>query len=76
MPFDMGMVETTRVEHGPLIGEDVKEAVQNRSFGCEIMSAPFVIAHRQVGGLLTGLKAPLDSARHRPRGGEWAGRTL
>lgn len=47
----------------PLIGEDVKEAAQKRIFGFEIMSAPFVIAHWQVGNLLAGLKAPLDPTK-------------
>lgn len=48
----------------PLIGEDVKEAAQKRIFGFEIMSAPFVIAHWQVGNLLAGLKAPLDPTKN------------
>ena len=46
-----------------LIGEDVKEAARERVFGFEIMSAPFVIAHWQVGNLLTSLKAPLDAGK-------------
>lgn len=48
----------------PLIGEDVKEAAHKRIFGFEIMSAPFVIAHWQVGNLLAGLKAPLDPSKN------------
>lgn len=48
----------------PLIAEDVKEAAQKRVFGFEIMSAPFVIAHWQVGNLLAGLKAPLDPTKN------------
>lgn len=44
----------------PLIGEEIKEAAQSRVFGFEIMSAPFVIAHWQVGNLLAELNAPLD----------------
>lgn len=47
----------------PLIGEDVKEAAQKRVFGFEIMSAPFVIAHWQIGNLLAGLNAALDPAK-------------
>lgn len=44
----------------PLIGEDVKEAARDRVFGFEIMSAPFVIAHWQVGNLLASIGAPID----------------
>jgi len=47
----------------PLIGEDVKEAARDRVFGFEIMSAPFVIAHWQVGNLLASLRAPIDSKK-------------
>lgn len=46
-----------------LIGQDVREAAQTRVFGFEIMSAPFVIAHWQVGNLLAGLGAPVDPAK-------------
>lgn len=45
-----------------LIGQDVREAALKRVFGFEIMSAPFVIAHWQIGNLLTSLGAPLDPA--------------
>lgn len=47
----------------PLIGEDVKQAARERVFGFEIMSAPFVIAHWQVGEMLARLKAPIDAAK-------------
>lgn len=48
-----------------LIGEDVKDAARQRVFGFEIMSAPFVIAHWQVGNLLASehLNAPLDASK-------------
>jgi N-6 DNA Methylase len=46
-----------------LIGYDVKDAARERVFGFEIMSAPFVIAHWQVGYLLASLKAPLDASK-------------
>ncbi len=50
-----------------LIGQDVQEAARQRVFGFEIMSAPFVIAHWQVGNLLAGLGAPFDPGkRERP----------
>ena len=46
-----------------LIGQDVQEAAQKRVFGFEIMSAPFVIAHWQVGNLLAGIGAPIDPTK-------------
>jgi hypothetical protein len=46
-----------------LIGQDVQEAARERIFGFEIMSAPFVIAHWQVGNLLANLGAPVDAAK-------------
>jgi predicted helicase len=46
-----------------LIGDDVKDAARERVFGFEIMSAPFVIAHWQVGNLLASLRAPLDASK-------------
>jgi predicted helicase len=44
-----------------LIGDDVKDAARSRVFGFEILSAPFVIAHWQIGDMLAGLNAPLDA---------------
>ena len=46
-----------------LIGQDVQEAARTRVFGFEIMSAPFVIAHWQVGNLLAAIGAPLDATK-------------
>ena len=46
-----------------LIGQDVQEAARERVFGFEIMSAPFVIAHWQVGNLLDELGAPFDPGK-------------
>lgn len=44
--------ETLRAKgEDALIGQDVQEAARERIFGFEIMSAPFVIAHWQVGKL-------------------------
>ena len=49
---------------GALAGARVKEAALNRVFGFEIMPAPFVVAHLQVGLALDELDAPLaDSER-------------
>ncbi|MEQ8965332.1 MAG: type ISP restriction/modification enzyme [Azospirillaceae bacterium] len=42
-----------------LIGEDIKRAAKERVHGFEIMPAPFVVAHLQVGLLLEDLGAPL-----------------
>src|ERR1035437_7194389 len=41
----------------------VKEAAQKRVFGFEIMPAPFVVAHLQMGLLLQNLGVPLDDAK-------------
>ena len=49
-------IEKTLREQGAdaLLGEDIKEAAQRRVYGFEILSAPFVIAHWQVGNFLAG----------------------
>ena len=44
---------------GALAGARVKQAALERVFGFEIMPAPFVVAHLQVGLTLQGLDAPL-----------------
>ncbi len=44
---------------GALAGARVKQAALNRVFGFEIMPAPFVVAHLQVGLTLQDLDAPL-----------------
>lgn len=62
-------IERTLRERGEdaLIGEDLKQAAQHRVFGFELLSAPFVIAHWQVGNLLAEVGAPLDAtAGERP----------
>ena len=56
--------ETLRAKgEDALIGQDVQEAARKRVFGFEIMSAPFVIAHWQVGNLLAGIGAPFDASK-------------
>jgi hypothetical protein len=45
-----------------LIASDLKEAAQKRVFGFEILPAPFVVAHLQLGLLLQNLGAPLSVA--------------
>jgi type ISP restriction-modification system protein/N-6 DNA methylase len=42
-----------------LVGADLKEAAKNRVFGFEILPAPFVVAHLQLGLLLQNLGAPI-----------------
>ena len=42
----------------------VKEAAQERVFGFEILPAPFVVAHLQMGLLLQNLGVPLDDAKN------------
>ena len=44
---------------GALTGARVKQAATDRVFGFEIMPAPFVVAHLQVGLTMQGLDAPL-----------------
>ena len=44
---------------GALAGARVKQAALSRVFGFEIMPAPFVVAHLQVGLAMQGLDAPL-----------------
>ncbi len=45
---------------GALTGARVKRAATERVFGFEIMPAPFVVAHLQVGLTMQGLDAPLS----------------
>ncbi len=52
---------------GALAGARVKRAATERVFGFEIMPAPFVVAHLQVGLTMQDLDAPLsDDADERP----------
>jgi len=44
-----------------LLADDVKQAARKRVFGFEILPAPFVISHLQVGLFLQNLGAPLAS---------------
>ena len=45
---------------GALAGARIKQAATNRVFGFEIMPAPFVVAHLQVGLAMQDLDAPLS----------------
>ena len=52
---------------GALAGARVKQAAMHRVFGFEIMPAPFVVAHLQVGLTMQDLDAPLaDDGNERP----------
>ena len=52
---------------GALVGARVKQAATGRVFGFEIMPAPFVVAHLQVGLTMQDLDAPLrDDGEERP----------
>ncbi len=52
---------------GALAGARVKQAATERVFGFEIMPAPFVVAHLQVGLTMQDLDAPLkDDGEERP----------
>ena len=46
-----------------LAGHDLKEAALDRVFGFEILPAPFVVAHLQLGLLLQSLGAPLSESK-------------
>lgn len=51
---------TLREKRGDaLLANDVKRAAEERVFGFEILPAPFVVAHLQLGLLLQGLGVPL-----------------
>ena len=59
--------DTLRHERGDdaLIPGDVKKAAKERVFGFELLPAPFVIAHLQLGLLLRNLGAPLSDENER-----------
>lgn len=63
-------IERTLKEKGEdaLAHAEIKEAAQKRVFGFEIMPAPFVVAHLQMGLLLQNLAVPLDDAKHERAG--------
>lgn len=53
-------IHRTRLEQGgdALAAQDVKRAAMQRVFGFELLPAPYVVAHMQLGLLLTTLGAP------------------
>jgi hypothetical protein len=60
-------IHGTHVANGmsALAGQETKQAARSRVFGFEILPAPFVVAHLQLGLLLQGLGAPMTGARER-----------
>jgi hypothetical protein len=60
-------INQTLTEKGDdaLSGSDLKEVAKNRVFGFEILTAPFVVAHLQLGLLLQNLGTPLQDDRER-----------
>lgn len=59
-------IATTLSEKGEdaLGGQDIKTAAEQRVFGFELLPAPFVIAHLQLGLLLQNLGAPLSDEKN------------
>lgn len=56
--------ETLKRRDGELLaGQGTQQAMRERIFGFEILPAPFVVAHLQLGMLLNGLKAPLATTQ-------------
>ena len=60
-------IETNLKDKGErdLVGSQLKEAAMKRVFGFEILTAPFVIAHLQLGLLLQNLHVPLNDKEER-----------
>ncbi len=50
---------------GALVGSQLKEAAMKRVFGFEILTAPFVVAHLQLGLVLQNLGVPLSDEQER-----------
>ncbi len=50
---------------GALVGSQLKAAAMNRVFGFELLTAPFVVAHLQLGLLLQNLGVPLSDEQER-----------
>ncbi len=63
-------IEKTLREKGEdaLVAHDLKKAAMERVFGFEILPAPFVVAHLQLGLLLQNLGAPLSDEGHERAG--------
>jgi len=64
------IVQTLKQERGEgaLAQLAAKQAIQSRVFGFELLPAPFVVAHLQIGLLLQNLSVPLDDAKNERAG--------
>ncbi|MBM4272893.1 MAG: DNA methyltransferase [Deltaproteobacteria bacterium] len=54
---------TLKEKEDALTAQDLKSAARNRVFGFEILPAPFVVSHLQLGLLLQNLGAPLSEEK-------------
>jgi hypothetical protein len=71
------IAETLREKGGDaLLAQDLKEAAMHRVFGFEILPAPFVVAHLQLGLLLQHLGAPFSEKGKRERAGVYLTNSL
>jgi hypothetical protein len=71
------IAETLREKGGDaLLAQDLKEAAISRVFGFEILPAPFVVAHLQLGLLLQRLGAPLSEKGKKERAGVYLTNSL
>jgi hypothetical protein len=61
----IGETLSARGEGEAISAAEVKKAAQERVFGFELLPAPFVVAHLQMGLLLQKLAVPLDDAKER-----------
>lgn len=61
----LNRIHRTLKERGgdALLANDLKEAAQDRVFGFEILPAPFVVAHMQLGLFLQEIGAPLSESK-------------
>ena len=64
----IGKTVQERRGEGALAANAIKEAAQHRVFGFEILPAPFVVAHLQLGLLLQQLGAPLNEKKQERAG--------
>lgn len=58
--LDLIAQRLTAQGHAALAGHELKRALQQRIFGFELLPAPYVVAHLQLGLLLQRLNAPLQ----------------
>jgi hypothetical protein len=71
------IAQTLREKGGDaLLAQDLKEAAMHRVFGFEILPAPFVVAHLQLGLLLQQLGAPFSEKGKKERAGVYLTNSL